>query len=372
MGSSSQTPRFAALDGYRFFAATGVVLFHFDMDFHLGLAKMVPAVAHLSTMVDFFFMLSGFVIAIGYMDKVLCWDDYRRFLRTRLARVYPLHLATLLVSLVFVGIGVALRLRANHPEIIAISGLPANLLLIHAWGVLNHPSFNVPSWSISAEWFVYLAAPLFFALARRAPLLINSLLIALFIYAMIVIRHYAKLGDWLDATFDFGMLRAVPTFFAGVMLAYALKRKVIARILPWWSVHTVFILSILLLGFDFPREFVLVLFAFLIMSAALADQGGAPSIMKGRLLSSLGQSSYGLYMLHVLLSLPVLLMLRRLHLIDTYWSLIAALMVYVAAIMLSLASYRFFEIPIRKWLTGSHASPVRSGAEVVKTGLHSG
>ncbi len=350
---SSLTPKYVTLDGCRFLAASGVVLFHFDTDFHLGLAKVVPAVAQLTAMVDFFFMLSGFVIATGYINSVVSWTDYRRFLRARLARIYPLHLATLVMSLGFVAMAAALGVSANHPEIIAMSGLPANFLLLHAWGVLDHPSFNVPSWSISAEWFVYLTAPVFFTLVRRAHLLVNLALLILFTSMMIAIRSHAGLGHWMDAAYDFGMLRAVPTFFSGVMLANILARTSINWTPSWWSVHAAGVLAICLLGTHLPRELVLIVFALLIVAAALADRGGAPTILKGELLSSLGKSSYGLYMLHVLLSLPILFFLRRLQLIDTGWSLIAACATYIIAIVLSLVSYRFFETPMRRLLTAA-------------------
>lgn len=341
-------PRYTSLDGYRFFAASGVVLFHFDPDFHLGLAQYVPAVKHLSTFVDFFFMLSGFVITVGYIDRLTSWTEYGHFLRARIARIYPLHLATLGLFLAFVALAATLRMPLNHPEIAATSGLPANVFLLHGWGVLDHSSFNVPSWSISAEWFVYLAAPLFFVLARRVPMALNALLVTLFICVMTIWRSHAGLGSWMDATYDYGMLRAVPTFFLGVVLAQLITRPSLPWSPPWWLVHGLFFLALVLLDLDVPREALLPVFALLIAAAALADRAGTPSLMKGRLVSALGQGSYALYMLHVLMSVPVLLVLRRMHRLDTGWSLLAAVALYVVVVLMSVASYRYFETPLRK------------------------
>lgn len=349
--------RYASLDGYRFLAASAVVLFHFNADFHLGLASAFPAVTRFNSFVDFFFMLSGFVIAVGYLDRLESWTDYAHFLHARFARIYPLHIVTLGMFLVFVAIGVALRLPPNHPEFVAMSGLPANIALTQSWGVLNHPSFNVPSWSISAEWFVYLAVPLFFTLTRRVHVLANVLLLALFVGVMIAFRRRAGLEAWTGATFDFGMLRAVPSFFLGILLAQAVQRAPLGWAPPWWSVHALFVFAIVLLGVDLPPETILPIFALLIVAAALADRGDAPSVMKGWALSALGQGSYALYMLHVLMSVPTLLIMRRLHLLDTRWAILVAFVLYVGVVLLSLASYRYFETPMRRRVMG-----VRIGA----------
>ena len=147
--------RYSALDSYRFAAALCIVVYHYNIDFRLGLERLSPAVPQLGAMVDFFFLLSGFVIGVSYLDSMRGVKDYAAFLRARLARIYPLHLLTALASLALLPVSAIFRLPVNHPEILGLSGLPANLALIHAWGVLDHPSFNVPSWSISAEWFVY-------------------------------------------------------------------------------------------------------------------------------------------------------------------------------------------------------------------------
>jgi peptidoglycan/LPS O-acetylase OafA/YrhL len=126
--------RYIGLDGYRFLAASLVLFYHFNEYFGLNVERWGVNSARLPLMVDFFFVLSGFVISTAYGDRLNSRRDYIAFLRSRIARIYPLHALTLAASL---GIGVAgalLRLPVNHPEIFVLSSLPANLLLQQAWG----------------------------------------------------------------------------------------------------------------------------------------------------------------------------------------------------------------------------------------------
>ena len=349
--SLSKPPRYVALDSYRFLAASGVVLYHYNADFRLGLEGGSRLVENLGCMVDFFFVLSGFVITQGYRDRLGSLREYGTFLRARLARIYPLHALILAAYLLLAALAGLLRVQPNHPEILAMSGLPANLALVQAWGVLDHPSFNVPSWSISAEWFVYLLAPAILLIARRAGLGLSLSLACLSIVAMIAVRRSLGAQDWMDSTYQFGMLRAVPSFLAGAAIAEAMRSGRLRGRPSWWLVHGLAAAVLVVLSLDVPRELVLPLFCLLVASVALADLGGEASMLKSRILARLGDSSYALYMCHVLVSVPFLLAARHLQLLAPPWSFAFAAASYGTAIALSLLSYSFFELPVRRWLT---------------------
>ena len=165
----SAMPRIYTLDTFRFFAASFVVLRHYNSDFRLGLENWIERIGNLDLFVDFFFILSGFVISLTYFEKINCWSDYRKFIGKRLARIYPLHFVTLFFV---AGLAIIAGLTGNvinNPEVYQWKAFVPNLLLVHAWGTLKNSSFNVPSWSLSAEWFVYLLFPLFVALAAPSP-----------------------------------------------------------------------------------------------------------------------------------------------------------------------------------------------------------
>ncbi|MBY6241150.1 acyltransferase [Methylosinus sp. Sm6] len=356
---STKSVRYLVLDSYRFLAASGVVLFHYDIDFQLGLATRFPVVANLSCMVDFFFILSGFVIVQGYRSRLGSAREYGEFLRARWARIYPLHVLTLACYLLLVAIAHVLRFQPNHPEILALSGLPANLLLVQAWGLLDHPSFNVPSWSISAEWFVYLLAPAVFAIVRHVSLAFSLLCALLMATVMIAAQNALGVQDWMELTYRFGMLRALPSFFAGAAIAEAMCNGQLRGKPSWWTVHALAASALVVLSLDVRRELLLPVFCSLIALAALADAGGAPTLMKSRVLLALGASSYALYMSHVLVSVPLLIVARRLHLIETPWTFAFAFASFGITIVLSLLSYRYFERPMRSWMmrVGKSTSP---------------
>jgi peptidoglycan/LPS O-acetylase OafA/YrhL len=113
--------------------------------------------------VSYFFILSGFVL-MRQFDRAA---SYRTFISKRLARIYPLHLLTLVASLLaFAIIGSPLAGYVGTPL-----GTVANFLLIHGW-IPGHPdirqAWNGVSWTLSCEFFFYLLAPaLFLALDRR-------------------------------------------------------------------------------------------------------------------------------------------------------------------------------------------------------------
>ena len=340
--------RYRALDGYRFLAASGVALSHYDLVFDLRLGAVSATVPQLGEFVDFFFILSGFVIGATYAGRLSSGADYRRFLQARLARIWPLHLATAFASLALVPLAMFFHVAVNHPEMTKLSALPANLAMVHAWGFFDHLTFNGPSWSISAEWFVYLLCPVLLLLAQRLSTFGGVALGALFIAAMILVRNRLGLGDWTGASCDFGSVRAVPLFFAGLVIAVALARRPAMRGPSWLVVHALFIASLLTLHLSAPREIAVALFALVVAGAALAERAGRPTRMGGRLMSRLGDASYAIYLTHFLIAVPVVFMLRKANLLGTPAAFVAAGATLGVTILLSLAIFRWFESPLRR------------------------
>src|SRR2546425_10965309 len=92
--------RFIALESWRGIAACLVALFHLDAYSHL---YDVPLLRNAWLFVDFFFVLSGFIIAANYQQRLLEGFGIGRFILLRLGRIYPLHF-------VMLALGVALKL----------------------------------------------------------------------------------------------------------------------------------------------------------------------------------------------------------------------------------------------------------------------
>jgi len=155
--------RFVLLDGLRGVAAFAVILDHVPGGW---LGDLVPG-RYLS--VDFFFVLSGFVIALNYRGRFAAPDlpGTVQFYLLRLARVYPLHLVMLglflvnpLVILLFSGQGTPGS--RYDPAYFVMS-----LFLVQNWGFTKELAWNIPAWSISAELFAYLVFPLMILAAAR-------------------------------------------------------------------------------------------------------------------------------------------------------------------------------------------------------------
>lgn len=158
------------LTGLRGLAAWWVVFYHFKeylQPLVPGFVSAFLAKGYLA--VDLFFVLSGFVLFLNYRNSFSSDRSgaVRTFLRKRIARVYPLHLLMCVVFLVnplaiaYFAPGVPLGARYTPDSFVA------SLLMVHNWGFFDGLVWNVPSWSISTEWFAYLLFPGMVLLVNR-------------------------------------------------------------------------------------------------------------------------------------------------------------------------------------------------------------
>jgi peptidoglycan/LPS O-acetylase OafA/YrhL len=350
IGGVNSNPRYRSLDGYRFIAASLVVLLHFHSEFDLHFGAVTPVVTSLEVMVDFFFVLSGFVIAVSYGNAMATIGDYGHFLQRRVARLLPLHLAVLSV---FVGLAFLNRfgvLAANHVEALDFHALPANLLMLHAWGTVDHLSFNAGSWSISAEWLSYLLFPVLLVLSRRCSLAANLAVLAGAIGILALWRETTGTRAWYEATYDYGALRALPTFFLGVVLAGLFDALPRSLRCPWPVVHLVFAAAVASLYLEL-RIVTIGLLALLVLLAAIAERGNTPSFVSSRLFGRLGDASYAIYMIHGIPAIPLVFVLRKLGALGTPLAAGVAIGTYVAVLIAACLIYRYFETPARRWLS---------------------
>ncbi|GGL25750.1 acyltransferase family protein [Caulobacter rhizosphaerae] len=328
-----RTRRLAGLDGLRAVAALGVLLYHAaDWSGRPG------RFAHGYLAVDFFFCLSGFVLAHAFERREIGWPAY---LWIRVVRIWPLLVLSTLI-------GAVLTSRHSPPF---WPNLARGLLLVPR---LGHPAewtfptlfpFNPPAWSLCLEVIV---SALWFPL-RRAP----DLVVAAIVFCCGVVMAWAALGlngvetGWDQATFWLGVVRAAFSFGLG-WLGWR-YRALAPR--PRLGLAAVVLLTVLVMPlmpgrpwnglYDFAC--VAVLFPLLVLIGANDPQGVA-----GALCRATGDLSYPLYATHWA-TWAVMLRLYP----DGWKSLLPvwlpALAVVLAPIVAWVA-FRLYDAPVRRWL----------------------
>jgi peptidoglycan/LPS O-acetylase OafA/YrhL len=353
-------PVIHSLTSLRFFAAAWVVLFHFK-EFFPGTSLDASPLANYGFLgVDFFFVLSGFVLAHVYLPKLRAGRfDYWNFLVRRVGRVYPLHVLTLAATIALSIIGA--RLGVDYtvwnlgewmtlPKGEILRGLFAHLTMIHAWGSTKALLFNLPSWSISAEWFAYLLFPVFALTARpllRRPAVLLTVSVLLLTGLSVGMLALAKI-DLLRATWNFGALRIVPSFAIGIALwrfgeSYSLKRLA----LPGFFAAVAGLVGAMLAGA--PYLVIVLLLAAIVFLAADAERGGGLMPMQHAFPVLLGEISYSVYLWHFplgVLAFDALLAGRGAVSGAVGLALIGAVLAGVTFV--SWLSYRLVEVPARK------------------------
>ena len=286
------------LTALRFVAAMWVVVFHFWPN--LSAAAMPAVVAKGYLGVELFFTLSGFILCHVYLDSVAAGRfGYGGFLWARLARVYPLHLATLAAVGIMAAAATSLG-KPVDPNVLSWASLPANLTLTQAWGLSPVAGWNHPSWSISAEWFAYLSFPAFAWAAlklQRRPWM--GLVLALGFLWTLSGGFEALAGSSLThATIRWGALRIVPCFALGCAVNQLWRVGAVeARFAPWGAAFSgAAVLANVLAGG--PDALTVSLFGGLILSLASLERSSKRSLA-GNIFVYLGEISYSIYMICV-------------------------------------------------------------------------
>ncbi len=313
MKVTASNERFEALDSWRGICAVMVIIYHFIYVVRLdSLHWSVLSNAYL--FVDFFFVLSGFVVCHAYRDRLRTGRSAGGFLLRRIGRLWPLHLAVLFAFMLAV---MAINLYGRHPDNLMIEAgtgnysmraLLLNLALLNSMGFYG-VSWNGPAWSIGAEFYTYalFAAVALFAGARR---LVPAAL-AIMLLAMGAILLVAP--TYMNSTADYGFIRCIAGFFGGV-LTYHLHQRFRHLHLPLatlWEMTAVVLAGVFItsvgIGPDEVRPWsVLAPLAFGGAILVFAREGGAVSrVLRTRPLRALGCWSYSIYLIHM----PLLILL---------------------------------------------------------------
>jgi peptidoglycan/LPS O-acetylase OafA/YrhL len=302
----------------------------------------------LSLGVAFFFILSGFVLSMSYKKRFAENKiTYREYFGARIARVYPLHLLTLIISV-----------PLSFPELTSdvagfFSRFIADVLLIKSWvpDPRYYFAFNGVAWSISAELFFYMIFPVLILLAgpgKRWSIAILILIPVLIFIMPEVYEHKLFHINPLFRAFD---------FFIGILLYELYERgifKPVSRAAA--TTQELFAIGLFVAFFAFhqyiPQGYRYSCYYWLTMAVIILTfayaKGAVSDGLSHKWLVLGGEISFGFYLIHQLVIRYLLYLNGRFGVLHNYYLL--AFIIFVISVVASYFMYKLFEMPMNRFL----------------------
>lgn len=357
---------FHNLDALRGLCAILVALFHATWFSHF---RKLAIVYNGWLFVDFFFILSGFVIAFNYALRKHSVATFSAFAVKRFFRLYPLHIATFLLTFVVTMIGEVTRSTLSTGTPSWLAGLNRNsfacIFLVHGLG-FSTPSFNAPSWSISAEFWTYLVFGSLALLASSPKR--HMLMMACVGTTALIMMFILNYPNGLLTAYEYGFLRCLAGFSIGVAVWYTWAQTTwrpeaaFTSIILFTLSSTLYIVLSWAKHSSFTNCMVLPIFAAIIYFCALDTKSTLTRLLESPLAKRLGRISFSIYMIHTsmlmltsyivtklapdlkVLSFSIAISNSRLLLGDLFC------IVYLISIIITAElTYRLIEDPFRKF-----------------------
>ena len=368
-------PRYEILDGLRGVAAMMVVFFHIFEGYAKSPAQQIINHGYLA--VDFFFLLSGFVIGYAYDDR---WDrmSIGGFFKRRLVRLHPMVIMGTVVGACLYGFGQCetfgpIGNTSGWTVLLAfVMGcfmIPCGPRMdIRGWGEMN--SFNGPNWSLTWE---YLANILYALVLRKLPKIALAALTAAAAFCTLDLclnwnvfglltpertsTAYTVIGGWsiTPEQLYIGATRLSYPFLCGLLLSRIGKHIKMKRGFLWCSLLIVAMLAAPCFGGEgnilngiYNAACILILFPIVVMIGA----GSTIQSEKGaKVCTFLGEISYPLYITHYPLAYVQMSWLWRNPDAPVYLHVMVAIGTILLAIGMAYACLKLYDIPVRQWLT---------------------
>lgn len=333
-----------SLTAIRFFAAFFVLLSH--LSFLKNTSYKFLFVEDGFIGVTLFFILSGFVLSYSYGQKIREKRiTFKNYILSRVFRIYPLHLITLIIALPLV------LYNFNIKSVIAL--LP-NIFLLQSYIPLEGIYFsgNAPSWSISDEMFFYLCFPFLVLISSRKLVCIFSALIIAQIFLLIFINDEKIIHAFIYISPFF----RISDFLLGILIyrVFAKKSAFIDRhasLLQFFSISilTLFISAAYYFGIHLKFKFsiyYIIPMALLILSIATRN-GFLSKILHNKILIFLGESSFALYLIHQLVIRYITAINNKMHLFTTDT---LVFLIFLISLGSSFILFLYFEKPMQSKL----------------------
>lgn len=360
---------YAILDGLRGVAALMVVIYHIFEGYAFAGGGIIESLNHGYLAVDFFFILSGFVVGYAYDDRLGKSMKTKDFLKRRLIRLHPMVImGAVLGAATFciqgstqwdgTEISISLVMLSMLCAMLFILAIPGGCYEIRGNGEMF--PLNGPSWSLFFEYIGNILYALF--VRRLSTKLLTAIVVSLGIgytaFAVFDASGYGNIGvGWTFDSVNFlgGMLRMIFPFSMGLLLSRNFKPFKVKG--SFWLAS-----SILIIIFAIPYipsdgnicyngilEAVCVTLIFPIL-VRLGASGSTADHKSTAICNFLGRISYPLYMIHypIMYLFYAWLIENKAPAFAETWQ--AALGVYVTCIILALLCMKLYDEPIRRYL----------------------
>lgn len=351
-----------SLTGIRGIAALVVAIHHFISKYYIGYFEekasnsWVDYVSfnyanHGYLMVEMFFILSGFVLALSYntrFENKISVGDYKQFMIKRFNRVYPLYFfSTIVYFFIF-----------NLDKILNVDILLANFLFMELW-LPKFYSLNNVSWSLCAEWFLYLIFPFMLVKSRlfnNNIILLLSTAIVVFIFAPILNTQkiydegvYYSIFELRMSNGTGAFLRCIGSYIVGIAIYYIYinKQNVVKILSEYW--YVVLGLIMIFYGIDKTDIILDILFGLLIL--ALTQVNRLSIIFSSKILYFLGLISYSIYLNHMIFLRLLNFSFKKTIWVENELNVFCGFLLFLFMTILSAwFTYKYIEVPFGKWL----------------------
>ena len=367
-GFADSKPHYELLDGLRGVAAILVVFYHIFEGLAFAGGGHITTLNHGHIAVDFFFILSGFVISYAYDDR---WGQMStwQFFKRRLVRLHPmLVMGAVIGALAFAFVGFEKWTGDTTPVgWVMIAMLLAMFMVPAAPGASyevrgNGEMFplNGPGWSL---FFEYVGNILYALFIRR----LSTKVLALLAVVLGAVHCWYFVGGesggdavavgWTlgDAGFWGGMLRMMFPFTMGMLLARTFTPRKVKG--AFWISSLVLVVLFAMPHIESDGNInlnalyevlcIAVVFPAIVQFAACGSCGAGT----GRVCRALGDISYPLYIVHypIMYLFYAWLIEKKYYNLGECWGM--ALLVVAASILLALLCLKYYDEPVRKWLS---------------------
>ena len=367
-------------------AALLTVIYHVDLMIGNGGDMLVKRshtmlLSRMYLMVDFFFILSGFIMFYVYgkmFSSNVNKESFKKFTIARFARVYPLHFFTLGYCIVLFFISERMGIPKN-PVLQTENNffsIFTNTLLLHSMNFHNWFNWNHASWSISVEWWAYMLFPFLVApiskmnSSKKAIIAImcfmGYLAIAFFIIPIVTIPKeipFVKIDPSqlsINVAYQYGYVRCLCGFILGMIVYQAYHAKWLSNFIANGYILIVLtFIAFISMHFNLPDFVTIIPFPFILLCGAYGSNG-IDNFFANKFLQRLGDWSFSIYLVHQPLLFTIGSIMSYLNPMDpnkpvsgpppkpemlTGWVICIAFLILTLAI--SFVTYRFIEVPAR-------------------------